>query len=70
MVVSTIDKEQFLSFIFAVLLSVTVHSIALRLEKDNYALAHKNSAEIGPKYFRDIMFFILSRWQLDTMLIV
>ena len=31
MAVNTIDKLQFLSFIFVVLLSVTVHFIALRL---------------------------------------
>jgi len=68
MAVNIIDKLQFLSFIFAVLLSATVHFIAFRLEEDNYALAHKNSAGIGPNNFRHIMFFILSRWQLATVL--
>jgi len=32
-VINAVDKLQFLSFIFAVLLSVTVHFIALRLER-------------------------------------
>jgi len=40
--VNTMDKLQFLSFIFAVLLSVTVLFIALRLGRD--ASAHWNSA--------------------------
>jgi len=33
MAINTIDKLNYLSFIFAVLLSVTVHFIALRLQR-------------------------------------
>jgi len=40
MPVNAIDKLQFLSFIFAVLLSVTVHFIALRLGR---TIMHQHS---------------------------
>jgi len=40
MAVNTIDKLQFLSFIFAVLLSITVHFIALRLKR---AIMHQHT---------------------------
>jgi len=40
MAVNTIDKLPFLSFIFAILLSIAVHFIALRLRRTNYASAH------------------------------
>ena len=30
--------------------------------------SHTNVLEIGPNDFRDIMFFMFSRWQLATML--
>jgi len=39
MAVNTIDKLQFLSFIFAVLLSVTIDFIALRLRR-KFMLQH------------------------------
>jgi len=38
--VNTVDKLQFLSFIFAVLLSITVHFIALRLGR---AIMHQHT---------------------------
>jgi len=47
--VNTMDRLQFLSFIFAVLLSITVHFIALRLGR-------YNAVEIGANDFWDIMF--------------
>jgi len=56
MAVNTIDKLQFLSFIFAVLLSVTVHFIPFRLGRTIMYQYTKI-----PKDIKDIMFFIFSR---------
>ena len=58
MAVNTVDKLQILSFVFAVLLSITVHFIALRLGK---TILHQHFAEIGANNFRDIMSFIFFR---------
>jgi len=57
MAVNTIDKLQFLSF--AVLLSSTVHFLALRLRKmimHQHTKILLNYIYIGPNDFRDIMF--------------
>jgi len=68
MAINTIDKIQFLSFIFAVLLSFTVHFIALRLGR---TIMHQH-IKILLKEVQRILeiscFFIFSRWQLATML--
>jgi len=55
--VNTVDKLQFLLWIFAVLLSITLHFIALiRLRRAIMHQHTKNSAEIDASDFRDIMF--------------
>ena len=50
MAVNTIDKLQFLSFIFTVLLSVTVHFIALRLGRTT----NKSGLASDPTNYRPI----------------
>jgi len=57
---NTIDKLQFLSLIFSVLLSITVHFIALRLGK---AIMHQHTKILlkQVQMILEIMFFIFSR---------
>jgi len=62
--VNTVDKLQFLSFIFAVLLSVTVHFIALRLGR---AFVHHHT-EIPQKLVQIFLRYRFSRWRFATML--
>jgi len=56
MAVNTIDKLQFLSFIFAVSLSVTVHFIALGLGR-KLCISTLKFCWNSPNDFRDVMFF-------------
>jgi len=67
MAANTIDKLLFLSFVFAVLLLITVHFIALRPGRKVMHQHTKILLKVSND-FRDIIFFILSRWQLATML--
>ena len=49
-VINTVDKLKFLSFIFAVLLSITVHFIALRHEILLSDLIHKTQTHHRAKF--------------------
>jgi len=65
---NTMDKLQFLSFIFAVLLSTTVHFIALRQGR---AIMHQHTKIILKSVemffgYHDLSIFVI--WQLATML--
>jgi len=56
------DKLQFLSFIFAVLLPVTVHHLG---EEGHYASSHKISAKICDNFSRYYNFFSILQMATD-----
>jgi len=66
MAVNTMDKLHFLSFIFAVLLSNTVHFIALRPES---AIVHQHSQILlkSVQMFWDIYFSVAIRHYVEFL---